>query len=133
MQRRALRAIQDSITVVAARCRKARMKIVADMMRPHHADVVGEIAVETELPATIVAFIASIKMHNLAARMHARIGAAGANDFNGFVGDLGQSLFEPLLYAEARLLALPAVVRSPVVLNAECDANVLSLVVQQVR
>ncbi len=109
------------------------MKIIADMKSPVHTDVVGKIAVDAKLPATIIARTVGIEMHDLAAGMHARIGATSANYFNSFVGDLGESFFEALLNAETCLLALPAIVRSPVVLNAECDANVLSLVVQQAR
>lgn len=56
--------------------------------------------------------------------MHAGIGAAGTNDLDGLIGYQRERFLETLLYPDTGLLTLPAIVRSPVILDAERDANV---------
>ena len=63
------------------------------------------------------AITVGIKMHDLPRRMDAGVGAAGTDDFNGFVGDTRQGLFETRLHTNAVALPLPAVVRRSVVLE----------------
>ena len=67
-------------------------------------------------------------MHDLPGGMYARIGPTSARHLDSVVGYFKQGFFEALLHAETDLLALPAVVRGPVVLNTERNAQVISRV-----
>jgi len=100
------------------------MKIFGDRQRPAYADVIGKTAVGAQHPATPAAFASRIEMNDLARRVHAGIRAARTNDVNGFIGNQRKRFLEALLNANTGLLALPASVRSPVILDAERDANV---------
>ena len=100
------------------------MEIVVDAPGPGNVDVIGQIAVGAEQPSPVTTFADGVEMHYLAARMYAGIRAARTDDFDGFVGYDRQRLLEALLYTQAGLLALPAVIARPVVFDAERDANV---------
>ena len=123
MQRRALFTIQYPITIAATGRRKTRMKFVIDPLGPGHVDVIREMTVRTELPAALATRIFGVKMDNLARRMNTRVRTAGASHSHGGISDRCQGFFDELLYAQAGFLALPAVIRRAVVLNAERDAN----------
>ena len=99
------------------------MELVADARHPGHGDVIGQIGVRTEQPAAVGAIAAGIEMHHLSRRMHAGVGPARADDFNGFVGDFAECGFEAFLHAVAGALTLPAVIRSAVVLETEGDPH----------
>lgn len=100
------------------------MKIISDWLRPGHADVVGKAAVNAQQPATATAFAGSIEMNDLARGMYTGIGSACTDDLYRFVRNQRQRFLETLLYPEASLLTLPAVVPGPVIFDAERDANV---------
>ena len=100
------------------------MKIISDGLRPGHADVVGKAAVSAQQPATAAAFAGRIEMDNLARSMHPGIGSACTDDLYRFVRNQRQRFLETLLYPEASLLTLPAIVPGPVIFDAERDANV---------
>ena len=55
--------------------------------------------------------------------MNTGVRSASAGNFHRLICDQCESFFEELLYAQTRLLALPAVISGSVVLNAERDAN----------
>ncbi len=99
------------------------MKVVVDGLHPGHTDIVGKVGVRAQQPTTLAAFGRCIEMCYLPARVYAGIGAPRTDHFDRFVRDLGQGLLEPLLYAAARALALPAVVRGTVVFDADGDAH----------
>jgi len=123
---RALQAIQNAITIVTRRCRETSVKLVVDLTRPYDADVVRKIAVGAQQPAAIVAATGRIEMNDLSGGMDTGIGAAGAGDFKLVIGHRAQRFFDALLNAEACFLPLPAVIRSPVVLNAERNAHLIA-------
>ena len=100
------------------------MKCIVYAMRPRDVNIVGKVAVRAEQPAAVATFALSIEMHNLPAGMYPCVSTPCAGDFNRFVRDHGQRLFEALLHAKAGLLTLPAVVSRTVVFDAERDANV---------
>src|SRR5690606_1155989 len=66
---------------------------------------------------------AGIEMHDLRARVHASVGAAGAGGLHGRVSDRRQRLLDALLHADAAVLPLPAVVGGAVVLDPKGDAH----------
>ena len=99
------------------------MEAVIDRLGPDDIDIISQIAVSTEQPATVTAFAGCVEMHNLSGRMHASISAARTDDFDGFIRDDFQGVFDTLLHPDTRTLALPAVVRRTVVLKAQSDAQ----------
>jgi hypothetical protein len=100
------------------------VKIVIDMARPHHADIVWQIAIGTEQPATVVARARCIEMNDLPAGMNASVSAASTRHLDCVIGNPPEGFFDTLLHTEAGLLPLPAIVRGAVVLNTERDAHV---------
>ena len=62
-------------------------------------------------------------MHDLTRGMHTGIGTSCTDDFDRLVSDFTERLFNVRLYAIAGTLALPAIVRGPVVFNAERDSQ----------
>jgi hypothetical protein len=56
-------------------------------------------------------------MHHLPRCVYARVRPSGTHDFDLFIGNLAQRLFEARLYALAGPLTLPTVVRRSVVLK----------------
>ena len=117
VQRGALKPIENQVTVAARGGRKPCMKAVINRLSPNYADVVRQIAVRTEQPATTATFTVCVEMHNLTGRMNAGIGSTGTNNFDFFVGDSGQRVFKTRLHTFAGALALPAIVRRSVVLQ----------------
>ena len=99
------------------------MKRVVHALCPRHADIIGEVAVGAEKPGAIAALALRVEMHDLAAGVHAGIGATGTDDVDAFIGDPCQRLLQTLLHPESGLLALPAIETRTVVFDAECDAN----------
>jgi hypothetical protein len=62
-------------------------------------------------------------MHDLEARMHAAVGAAGRRGRDLFSGDCCQCRLERILYCAAAGLGLPAEEASAVVLESENDPD----------
>ena len=70
------------------------MEIIGDRQRPAHAHLRRQAAGDAEHPAARVAHGMAVEMHDLAGRMHAGIGAAGADRFDRMAGDERQRLLE---------------------------------------
>ena len=122
IQRRTHEAIENPVTVTPRRSREARVKVITNGRHPGHTDVVGEIGIGAQQPATLASFGSGVEMRHLPARMHARIRAPGAGHLDGFVRNLAQCLLDSLLHTQPGALALPAVIRGTVVLDADSYA-----------
>ena len=84
-------AVEDAVAVAARARREARMEIVGDRHAPAHRRRVGgrrEVAPSIQ-PRGSRRGVA-VEVHDLAGRMHAGIGAAGADDVDRCIGDEGQ-------------------------------------------
>ena len=99
------------------------MKLVVDVLRPAHIDIVRKVGVGTEQPATICATCPGVEMNGLCDRVNAGIGSASAGCLDRFVCHLRQCVFNDGLDADTVTLALPAVIRCAVVLDTECDTK----------
>lgn len=99
------------------------MKGIVHTPSPCNADVVRQIAVRPQQPAAIAALASGVEVHHLATRVYSGIGTSRTDDVDRLIGDYFQRLLEALLYAEAGLLALPAVISRPVVFDAERYTN----------
>ena len=65
-----------------------------------------------------------IEVYDLPRCMDASICAPGAGKFNELIGDDRQRILNEGLHAETCPLALPAVVRRAIVLNAQSDPHI---------
>ncbi len=99
------------------------MEFVIDQLGPGHIDIVRKITIRTEYPASLATRILGIEVNNLARRVNTRVRPPGAGHSHGSISDQCKGFFDELLYAQTGCLALPAVIRGAVVLNAERDAN----------
>ena len=76
----------------------------------------------SEAIAFSAALCAGVEVNDLAARMHARIGAASANQSDGFIGYTTERVLQRTLHARSPVLDLPAAVRAALVLDADGNA-----------
>ena len=91
--------------------------------RPAHRNRSREESVNTPHPGERLARDLGIKVHHLAERVHAGIGAAGAGRGQCALTELCQRLLQAVLHSLPMGLSLPALPRRTVVLKAECDAS----------
>jgi hypothetical protein len=94
------------------------MEFIGYRLRPGNSNIVREVGVRTQQPTTLRSFAIGFKMHHLAGSVHTGIGAAGANNVDGFVGNTTERGFYVFLNTVAGALPLPAVIRGSVVLDA---------------
>ena len=94
------------------------MKLVSNRLCPGNSDIDRKVGIRTQQPTALRSFAVAVKMHYLTGGMHAGIGTAGANNFDGFVGNTAERGLNVRLNSIARALPLPAVIRGSVVLNA---------------
>ena len=99
------------------------MKIIGNRLCPAHGNAGGKVRVRAKHPTAFAALRVRIEMHNLTSRMHPRIGATGAGDRYGFIGDFRQTRFDRRLHTRRVSEPLPAVEIRPVVFNAQCNAH----------
>ncbi len=69
------------------------MKLVVDVLRPAHIDIVRKVGVGTEQPATICAICPGIEMNGLCNRVNAGIGSTSAGCLDRFVRYFRQRVF----------------------------------------
>ena len=93
------------------------------LARPAHRNRSRKKSVDTPHPGKRLARDLGIKVHHLAERVHAGIGAAGAGRGQCALTELCQRLFQAVLHSLPMGLSLPALPRRTVVLKAECDAS----------
>jgi hypothetical protein len=94
------------------------MELVCYRLRPANRDIVRQIGVRAQQPTPLGSFAIGIKVHHLAGSVHTGIGAAGANNFDGFVSNATERGLYVFLNTVACALPLPAVIRGSVVLDA---------------
>jgi hypothetical protein len=101
---------------------EARVKIGAAARGGHDANVAGQVGVngQRRLGRRHFEFVVwNLHMGGHAQGMHAGVRAAGTAQAAGVRKNLGDSLLDALLHAQARLLRLPAGVSSAVVGNGQ--------------
>jgi len=123
MQCRSDLAIEYDETIASCCRRKPRMKIIGYGPHPGDCDVIRQIAVCTEQPTALAAIAIGVEVNYLAACVHAGVRTPRAAYIDVFVGNFGERLFYDGLYTVACPLSLPTVVRGPVVLNAQSNAQ----------
>ena len=64
------------------------MKFVINVSGPGDADIVRQIAIHSEQPATIIARAWRIEVDNLSSGMNARVGPTGLGHVHSVSGDL---------------------------------------------
>ena len=122
LQRRARAAVQDAVTVDAANGPVPRMKADAHLARPLQGNRRREPGVRAQHPGAWGAHGVGIEMNDLAGRVHAAVGAAGADDDDGLAGYEGDRGLDGILDRRRVLLRLPAGVFGAVILDDGCDA-----------
>ena len=95
------------------------MEVVRHTSRPPHGDGFREKRIDAPHPAFGRALRFTRKAHHLMRRMHARIGAASADDADGMVCKVRERFFKRRLHARPVGLHLPAVEGRAAVFNAE--------------
>ena len=93
------------------------------LARPTHRNRSGKESVDTPHPRERLSRHLGIKVHHLAERVHAGIGAACAGRGQCALTELCQRLLQAVLHSLPMRLSLPALPRRTVVLKAECDAS----------
>ena len=63
------------------------MKFVIDQLGPGHIDIVREITVRTEYPASLAARIFGFEVNNLPRRVNTRVCPPGAGHNHGSISD----------------------------------------------
>jgi len=117
-QARPLRPIFQKISVMARRRREARVKIVADRLRPQHRGARGQVRVDAANPRRLGAQRFGVEMDDLRRGMHPCIGPARGDDANRMARDPGDRIFKRVLHAAARRLRLESTERGARVLDA---------------
>lgn len=115
----------DFIPVGLAGGGKAGVEGVGDLLGGEHADAGGEFGVECGDPVEGVHGEpgGGVEVGDLGEGVDAGIGAAGAVDAHGLLGDFGGGGLEEILNGVAAGLGLPAVVRAAVVGEGELEAH----------
>ena len=98
LQRRPHGAVEDPVAIAARTRGKARMEIVRHRHAPAHADRRRQARGRAEHPAARIARRCAVEMHHLARRMHAGIGASGADGSTRCAGDERQGLLQRRLH-----------------------------------
>src|SRR3569833_4612656 len=71
-------AIENHVAVTPACRREARVEAVFDLLRPLHADALGQIGVSAVDPGARAAYGISLEVNDLRRRLLAGVGAAGS-------------------------------------------------------
>ena len=99
------------------------MEFIAGIARPAHGNGARQARIRTEHPTALAALRVGIEVDDLAARMHAGVGATRAGDFDRGVGDEAQRRLDRRLNRVPMGQALPAEKIGAVVFDAERDAQ----------
>jgi hypothetical protein len=133
LQPRPRAAVEDPVAVAARARREARIEVVGHRHAPPHRHGRRQVGGGAEDPAARVAGGLGIEMHHLAARVHAGIGAAGADGVDGRRGHLRQRHLQRGLEAAVslqragRAQPLPAGKAAAVVFDPECQPHRFAL------
>ena len=121
VQRRPHRAVDQPIAVAARARGKACVELHWHRHAPAHAHRRRQPPAGAQSPGARISLGGAVEVHDLALRMHAGIGAAGAGDGDGLVGHRGQGAFERCLHGRrpGRPEPLPALESAAVVLDAQ--------------
>ncbi len=104
--------------------REARVEIRRDRFRRKHGDrlrsqmEIDRVANVIDLPS-----LGEVDMGDLAERMHAGIGTAGASDSDALAGKSGDSIGQRALHRNAVVLGLPADIGRAVIFDGELVAR----------
>ena len=101
----------------------ARMESVWRDVGPEHGDFRSDVGVRTERPRVQRPLCCRVEVRHHLERMHAGVGAAGSDQFDGLVCDLRQRALQFTLHAARVRLELPAGERRAVVLDAERETR----------
>ena len=126
VRRRSHRMVQQQIAIAAGDRRVARVEIVRDAPRPDDGADWRQQCIHAAHPRRLRTLRRSIEVHHLVERMHAGVGAPGADRVNGAACHLRKRPFQRVLHGAALGLSLPAAETAAVVLNAQCDSHVLT-------
>ena len=91
------------------------MKGVGHFHGPLHGDVAGQVGIGATHPRVSVALQGCVKVHHLHDAVHPGIGPTGTQGGHPLGSEAAQRSFQLVLDGESRRLALPALVRLPVV------------------
>ena len=94
------------------------MKFTVHRRSKGHVDIIGQVGIDSEKPSSHRAIDVRVEVGDLTHRVNAGVRPAGTDYLDVFVGHRCDRFFQPLLYADTRILPLPAYVFSTVILNA---------------
>ena len=115
------RSTANQVAIPAVVCRKSRMKCLCDRGYSDHPYAPGKQTIDSEYPRLVFPGFSTIKVDNLAGRMHAGICPAGTDYRDGLVRDLRQRSLEGSLNGiqYRRFLPLPSGKSRPVILDGQ--------------
>ena len=99
------------------------MEIIGHRARPQHRDGTRQARGRTQHPCARIARRMRVEMHDLAARVHAGVGAARAGDFDQVIGHERQCGFDFRLHAWPMRQPLPTEEIGAVVFDTERNAH----------
>ncbi len=124
--RRRHAVVEEQVVIGAREGAIARVELRRHLASPEDACRLGKVGVGSAHPRIAVAHRFRIEVHDLRARMHARVRAARCRDFDGLVGETRERGLQVVLDSAASRLGLPAAEGRAVVLEAEGDAQAQS-------
>src|SRR6185437_13345608 len=117
-------AVDDAVEIVALDGRKSRVEVVRDLFGRKHGDRLrAQMKVDGVAHRVGVPLFGEIDMRDLAERMHARIGAAGAAHRGALGGECRDGVGQRALDRGTVVLRLPAHIRRAVILERELVAG----------
>ena len=108
VQGRRLRAVEDTVHIMAPLRAETGMEVIADRTHPPHRHILRQMAVAAALPRQNVAFSAAVKMNDLLAGMRAGVGASGAAHPDRMVRHPAEGPLNTVLHVAGMRLRLPA-------------------------
>ena len=113
-------AIANAIAIVPLDGRKARIEIWRDVVRVKHGDGMWtQVCVEGVAHGAVIPVLGKIDMRDLAERVHAGIGAAGALNGGALSRECRNRVHQGALHRGAVVLDLPAHIRRAVIFDGE--------------
>ena len=117
-------AIDDAIEIMALDRREARIEIRRDLLGREHRDRLRpQMEIDRVAHLVDVPILGEIDMRDLAERMHAGIGASGADDRDALAGKSRDRFGEHALHRDAIVLRLPADKGRAVIFDGELVAG----------
>ena len=120
-ERRARAAVQDQVSIGTRDGTVARMEMPRDRCGVDETDIRRQVGIGTQHPGAGLAASQGIEMRDLRPRMHAGIGAPGADQGNRRIGNACERALQLSLHARRRGLRLPAGIGAPVVFDLQRD------------